>query len=336
MKIKEEDLFFKENLYNYLSMNDSMFNKYETDSIEEYSYMNSKNLLMNLEFKINYELYLRFKKESKYYIFTKIEKYFDLIESFLENEKINESHFLFENDKKIDITKTKINKNSIFKFSNNNDIKKIKKNIKDNLRTGSSLIGILDEIINQTCKNPDENYRIVVENYDEYLYLIKYLYTNKIKIKFIEYRYFKDYKIYKEILKFLSKNEYDKVKIKKMIVNTSDYYEHFFNYFILQMLNEFDDKMQFLFYLFLYKDLYLVKTYNEESNLEIEPLEFVSLSKRKTFLILSSKNVKLSEKELKFYLERLFAIEDNLKIYKYTKKINNENFNVLKIINDAK
>lgn len=336
MKIKEGDLFFKESLYNFLLANDSMFNKYETDSIEEYSYMNSKDLLMNIEFKINYGLYLGFKKESKYYTFINIEKYFDFIESYLENEKINESHFLFENDEKIDISQIKINRISTFKFSNNMDFKRIKKLIKDNIKTSSSLIDTLEEIIDETNKNPDEDYRIVVENFDEYLYLIKYLYTNKMKIRFTEYRYFKDYKYYKEILKYLSKNEYDKVKIKKMIVNTSDYYEHFFNYFILQMLNEFDDKMQFLFYLFLYKNLYLIKIFNEESNIEIEPLEYASLSKKKTFLMLSSRNVKLNEKELKFYFEKLFLIENNMKIYKYTKKINKDKFNILKIINDDK
>lgn len=52
--------------------------------------------------------------------------------------------------------------------------------------------------------------------------------------------------------------------------------------------------------------------------------------------MLSSRNVKLNEKELKFYFEKLFLIENSMKIYKYTKKINKDKFNILKIINDDK
>ncbi len=334
-----ENMFFKENLYNFLSRNDSMFNKYETDSIIDYSYINSKELLMDVKFKLNYGLYLKFKLGSKYEIFSSIEEYFNLVDSFIKNEKINESHFLFVNNNKVEINKNKINHSSDFKFSSSNEVKKGKQMIKKEFKIYDSLINAFKEIINEINKNPSLEHRIIVENYDDYLFLINFINKSKIKIKFNEYKYLKDYKIYKEILKYLSKNEFDKIKLRKLIVNTSDYYEIFFNYFINLLIDQYDDKYQFLFYFYLYKDFYLIKRYECESNIEIEPFEFVSVSHKNSYMILYSKNLKLSKEEIKFYLERLLYIDNNIKFYKKDVKktsVNKNYLNILNIINDDK
>lgn len=333
-----DDIFFKENLYIFLLRNDSMFKKFETDSILIYSYIISKELLMNINFKINYELYLKFRKSHKYKIFESIEDYFKLIEDFLKYAKVKESYFLYENGKIIDITKIKMNRYSMFKVSNAYKKEKIRQLFDKKIDVNKSLINIFEEIINAINNDTSEDYHIIVENYDEYLFLTNLIYKSNIKVKFKEYKYFKDCEIYQKILRYLSKNEYDKVKLRKMIVNTSDYYEHFFNNFILNMIKDLDDKNQFLFYMYLYKDFYLVRKHNEDSNIEIEPLEHVTIRESKNYMILTSENIKLKEGELMYHLERLIYLEDIFKFYKYekTKDKKCNNFNILNTINSDK
>lgn len=333
-----DDIFFKENLYGFLLKNDSMFKKYITNSIMDYSYFYSKQLLMEIKLEHNYDLYLEFKKMIKFKIFQDIYEYLELVENYLENEKMVQSHFLFENGERQKVKKSKISKMCGFKFNNNSKIKVIKESFKKPIYTSDTLSDIFKNIIANINKNLDLKYRIIVENYDEYLYLINYIYRNNIKINFNEYTFLKDTEIYNKIMKYLSKNEFDKVKLAKLItVNTSDYYECFFNNFIYRMIKDFDDKEQFLFFLFMYRNFYLVKENNKGSNIVIEPIEFLSLIEDSNdFIILTHQNSLLKEEELNFLLNRMTYLASNLKVYLFNKKKLNKGFNILKIISDDK
>lgn len=332
-----DDIFFKENLYSFLSKNDSMNSKYLTNSIKDFSYMNSKDLLMQVNLIHNYNLYIKFKENTKFRYFSNMDEYFDLVDNFLENEKIIQSHFLFENDKLTKIKKSRINKMCGFKFSTTNKIKLLKESLKNPSDSRNDLLEIFKDIFIEIEKNINQEYRIIVENYNDYLSLINYIYLNNIKVKFNEYRFLKDSKIYRKVLKYLSKNEFNKIKLIELIsINTSDYYEYFFNNFIYQMIKDFNSKDQFLFYLFMYKDLYIAKKFNKNSKILIEPINFLSLIELNDFMILSYKNSTFKEEDLKFYLNRLLYITKFIKVYSYKFKKHNNRLNISNIINDDK
>lgn len=332
-----QNIFFKENLYSFLLENDSMFNKYKTSSIIDYSYIYSKELLMEVILEHDKSLYLKFKSKQKFRIFENIEEYFDAIDSFLENEKITHSHFLFEKGEWIKITKTSINKSKKFEYSDSLEMKKTEDSIKNNAKIYKSLGFTFNQILTDINNNYCFKNRIIVENFDDYFYLIDIIYKSNMEICFKEYRFLKDSEIYYKVIKYLTKNDFNQNNLLKVInVNTSDYYGQFFNNFIYKMILDFSEKDEFLFYMHLYKDLYITKEFNNDSNIIIEPLEFLSLLKCEDYIILSFENLTYSENDLKYFYERSKYIINNLKTYVYKSRSKNQGINILNIINDDK
>ena len=332
----KENIFFNEYLYLYLLKHDSYFNKYITDSIKDYSYIYSKNLMMEVKLDINYDIYIKFVKYKKHKNTSSIEKYFKLVDEFLKNEEFINSHFLFYENNLFKISKNKITRNNDLKFVNNEKIKIVKKEMKNILYKSSSLIKILKEIYKDINLHSNENIRIVVESKDDFLLLIDYIVKNNLNIKIQEYKYLYEFDGYLKLIKYLEKNEYHKEKLIKILkINTSDYYSYSFNEFLINLINIFNSKEQFLFYLYFYKDLYFIKKDNLKSNVSLELFSELSLNDGFNYLILNASNTFKDKEEATYYLRRSNFIISNVKVYLRNNKIeNNHKINILRIIND--
>ena len=334
----KENIFFNEYLYLYLLKHDSYFNKYITNSIKDYSYIYSKNLMMEVKLDINYDIYIKFVKYKKHKNTSSIEKYFKLVDEFLKNEEFINSHFLFYENTLFKISKNKITRNNDLKFVNNEKIKIVKKEMKNILYKSSSLIKILKEIYKDINFHSNQNIRIVVESKDDFLILIDYIVKNNLNIKIKEYKYLYEFDGYFKLIKYLEKNEYHKEKLIKILkINTSDYYSYSFNEFLINLINIFNSKEQFLFYLYFYKDLYFIKKDNLTSNVSLELFSELSLNDGFNYLILNASNTFKDKEEATYYLRRTNFIISNVKVYLRNNKIeNNHKINILRIINDDK
>lgn len=334
----KENIFFNEYLYLYLLKHDSYFNKYITNSIKDYSYIYSKNLMMEVKLDINYDIYIKFVKYKKHKNTSSIEKYFKLIDEFLKNEEFINSHFLFCENTLLKISKNKITRNNDLKFVNNEKIKIVKKEMRNILYKSSSLIKILKEIYKDINLHSNENIRIIVESKDDFLILIDYIVKNNLNIKIKEYKYLYEFDGYFKLIKYLEKNEYHKEKLIKILkINTSDYYSYSFNEFLINLINIFNSKEQFLFYLYFYKDLYFIKKDNLKSNISLELFSELSLNDGFNYLILNASNTFKDKEDATYYLRRSNFIISNVKVYLRNNKIeNNYKINILRIINDDK
>ncbi len=332
----KRSLFFVENLYLFLLKNDSCFNTYITNSIDVYSFLIATDLLTKIELDINHKAYIGFLKFVKFKPYNGIEEYFKRIDEYLKIKEIKHTHALYFKNNKIEIDEKKLTKVGDFKIVNAEQSKKVKDDFKNVIYESSSLIKIFKKIYCDYSYKIDDKIRIIVEQRNDYKNLVNLIVKNNMKINLKIKKYLFEYEKYNEILKYLKHNDYNKEKLIKIIgINTSDYYSYCFDEFLLNLIKKLNSKEQFLFYLYYYRNFYLIKTINEDSNVSLELFDEIKSESSINYLILSTSNSYYNKEDLEYFLKKSEYILDNVRVYKHNNKIKNEfNINILKIIDN--